>query len=520
MPDRTLELRFLTKQQEEFFNLTCRNQCFSGGYGNGKTYVGCQKLLYLLSTFPNSRGVIARFEESKLKQTTMKTFYNVCPEWLYDEKYGGARADSLNYCRLINGSEVIFLHLKDYDERVLRGLEVNVVLVDQAEEIAEQTFTTLTSRVGRWSQSKVPEFLLDIYPKWPKLPNGNYKVPSYILLLCNPDSELHWIYRRFHPDSDDWQQKYFKSYTMVQAETTAETIDDEILEEMKSNDQSWVNRFVLGKWGIPEGNIHILGDNSILEVGQDLSLEFISNIIKRGHKIRVLDHGDSAPTCCLWFSAYKDWFFCYREYYKPDALISEHRRNINKLSENETYINNLADPAIFKKTSQKYGGKWSVSDEYGDPNIIELDSENKTPCPQLYWSPADNDELSTRNRISELLLNSRSISNPVNGNRPSPRLYFIKRSENYPSGCYNAISQLRSQKREKVGNINGKDIFSDERNPNIPDHAYDCLRYYVASHSNSPAPQKPKAEQGSFFDVRKQLKAYKIYGYAPMFGMK
>jgi len=212
MPELSLDFKFLTKKQEEFFNLTCRNQCFSGGFGNGKTFVGCQKVVYILSTFPNSRAVIARYEESKLRQTTMKTFYNVINPKLYAEDMGGVRADSLNYCRMINGSEVIFLHLKDYDERVLRGLEVNICLVDQAEEIAEQTFTTLSARIGRWSEAKVPEKLLEIYPEWPKLPNGNYKVPSYLMLLCNPDSELHWIYRRFHPNSEDWQQKYSKSY--------------------------------------------------------------------------------------------------------------------------------------------------------------------------------------------------------------------------------------------------------------------------------------------------------------------
>jgi len=523
MSEIGLNFNFLTPEQEQFFNLTCRNQCFSGGYGNGKTWVGCQKVIYILSTFPNSRAVIARFEESKLRQTTMKTFYNVADPRLYDEKLGGVRADSLNYCRFINNSEVIFLHLKDYDERVLRGLEINVVLVDQAEEIAEQTFTTLTARVGRWSEAKVPEKLLELVPDWPKLPNGNPKIPSYLMLLCNPDSELHWIYRRFHPDSEEHNRRYSETYKMVQAKTTAKTIDSEILEEMESHDSSWVDRYVLGKWGIPEGNIHTLTDASILEVGKTIDIDYLKRIILLGHKVRVLDHGDVSPTCCLWFVAYKDWFFCYREYYQPDALISVHRRNIAALSERESYINNLADPQIFKKLSQKYGGKWSVSDEYGDPNIIE-DRNDKTmkltPCPQLYWSPADNDELSTRNRISELLLHSKAFRNPISSDSGSPRLFFIKKTQEWPNGCYHAILELKAQKREKIGNVDGKDIFSDERNPNIADHAYDCIRYYCASHSRSPSIQKQDIVKGSFFDVRKQLKVYNQYKYSSMFGVK
>src|SRR5581483_6550927 len=145
-----------------------------------------------------------------------------------------------------------------------------------------------------------------------------------------------------HPESEEYQTKYFNRYHMVQAETTTATIDTEILEEMKTNDDAWVNRFVKGKWGIPGGQIHSLNDSSILVVGESSGLKedsegkkvwyvdqrFIQAIIERGNLCRVLDHGDSAPTCCLWFSSYKGNYYCYREYYKPDALISTHRKNI------------------------------------------------------------------------------------------------------------------------------------------------------------------------------------------------
>jgi hypothetical protein len=509
-----LSLKFLTPEQEQFFYLLQRNTCMSGGYGSGKTYVACQKLVYCLSTFPNSRGFIARFEESKLRRTTMKTFYNVCPRKLYDERFGGVRADSLNYCRFFNNSELIFMHLKDYDERIIRGLEVNFGVIDQAEEIEESTFTAIAPRIGRWSEAQVPNELLKLKPDWPKLPNGNYKIPAYLMLLCNPDSELHWIYRRFHPDSEEWQNKFSKRYFMVQAETTTATIDDEVLEEMMSNDQQWIDRFVKGKWGIPGGTIHKISDDSILEVGKDISYAFLEMIIKKGSKTRVLDHGDSAATCCLWFSAYKDWHFCYREYYKENELISQHRAAINEMSEGEYYPQNLADPAIFKKTMQKYGGRWSVSDEYQDPQLVD---KNGKKCPILNWNAADNDEFSTRNRISEWLLPRQSIIHPSKNTHPSPKLFFIKRNENWPNGCNQAILQLKAQKRVKVGEIDGKEIFSDERNPNIPDHAYDDIRYYCASHQKAPGDQKQRIEPGSFFDVRNQLKALRLYGKSKVY---
>lgn len=467
------------------------------------------KAVNLLATFPKYRIAIARYEESKLRQSTMKTFFKeyVCPAALYDPAHGGNRADSMNICRFINGSEVLWMNLKDTDEGFVRGLEVNSVLVDQAEEISENMYLMLSARVNRWDLAEVPNFLLKKYPDWKISPKtGRPAIPSYMMILCNPDSELHWIYKRYHPDSEDWQKKYRKNHVMVQGASTIATLDEESLAEMESNDPAWVERFVRGKWGIPGGQIHTLLDESVIRPTK----EFVDNLIARGNLYRVLDHGDSAPTCCLWFAAYKDWYFCYREYYKPGALISEHRQAIADLSGNERYNKNIADPAIFKKMSQKYGGRWSVADEYSDKSISDKEGAAFL-CPPLYWQEGDNNEFATRNRISELLRFQRHVSHPLLGHKPAPRLYFLERTEEYPNGAYFAIQQLKAQKREKVGTIDGKDIFSDDRNPHVADHAYDCIRYYCADHLRSPAPQKPKAPAGSFFNVRKQMIAQRKF---------
>ena len=294
---------------------------------------------------------------------------------------------------------------------------------------------------------------------------------------------------------------------MIEAETTTATVSPELLETMMENDESWIRRYIKGKWGIPGGQIHSIPDNCILQP----NAEFISNVISRGNLSRVLDHGDAAPTCCLWFSAYKQWYFCYREYYAPDKLVSYHREQIAAMSVNEKYNLNLADPAIFKKNQQKYGGKWTTFDEYLDKQI---------QAPPLFWNPADNNEFATRNRISELLRPMANVSHPITGEKPAPRLYFIERTQDYPNGAYYVQRQARSQKREKVGTINGKEVFSDERDKNVEDHAYDCLRYYCASHSNAPSPLKPKAPEGSFFNVRKQFLTLKNSGQLAHLGLR
>src|SRR6185503_15118451 len=58
-----------------------------------------------------------------------------------------------------------------------------------------------------------------------------------------------------------------------------------------------------------------------------------------------------------------------------------------------------ADPSMFFKTMQKYGGRWSFADEYSDREI----HHGFSPDTALDWYPADNDEFGTRNLINEYL---------------------------------------------------------------------------------------------------------------------
>lgn len=467
-------------KQREFVAITKRNSCFSGGYGNGKTYAGCIKALLLLTTFPKYRMAIVRRSVTDLKNSTRATFFKVCPPDLYDEQQGGKRTDSTNYLRLINGSEVFWLHLDDQASNVVRGLEVNSVLIDQAEEVSEEMYEHLDSRVGRWDRAEIPEHMnVRDFQRHPK--TGKPIIPSYMMILCNPDTELHWIYQRYHPESEEHHKRrqgvngywsYKDTHQMIQADTREnETLDPSLINSMMSRGRDFVHRFVEGKWGIPEGQVHSVDASSVIE---NVPKEFLHEIIKYGQLYRVLDHGDSAPTACLWFSVYKRWIFCYREYYQPNELISRHRVAISELSRSEgiteEYRCNWADPSIFKKSQQKFGGFWTTSQEYSDPRI---------GGPALFWQAADNNEMLSRSRINEMLALNDTITHPLTGQSPAPTLYFLKRCDTNPYGIYHALLETKGQKRKKIALNSGQSIYSEEREKDIPDHAYDCVRYFA-----------------------------------------
>lgn len=455
-----LNINFANKAQREFYFSTARNQCFSGGFNNGKTYSGCLKAFTLLTTFPNYRMAISRQTLADLKKTTMQTFFKICPRELlarHNEQDG--------FTEFINKSVIYWLHLDKVDESTLRGLEINSSLVDQAEETEEKVYDVLDGRIGRWDDAQIPESLLN--DNWPRSPKtGKPIAPSYNMLLCNPDTQFHYIFRKYHPDSLERRANYF--YT--EGEWDAGLGSSETYSEALKHDEEWVAKYVKGQWGISNAQIHTLPSSCIIQSNDEL----LDKIKRKGNLFRVLDHGDASPTCCLWFAVIDGTYICYREYYTPNQPISYHRKAIRDLSDDEVYSGNFADPQIFKKTSQKDGGFWTVADEYSD---LKLDS------PPLHWIPADNNEHATRNRINELLKRT--------------NIQFIKRSTEYPNGCFYAINELQSQRRKSLGYIDGKQIFCDDREESVADHAYDCVRYFVAMHGSGRSLPQRRVPQNS-----------------------
>ncbi len=508
------EIKFLNPAQEEFFGFTKRNQCFSGGIGNGKTTVACQKLLTLLLAFPGYRVAIARKVLQDLKKTTMATFFKLLPN-------GKANAlikkhdEQNSITTFVNGSEVIWIHLDSVDEMSLRGLEINSAMIDQAEEIAESVYLTLDSRVGRWDGATVPDYLNP--ETFPKTSSGKPRPPSYMMVLVNPDVEWHWVWRRFHYQSPEWQKDYKVTHDYVERGTDESAYDPETIRQLKTRDKEWQDRFFFGKWGVSEGTIHAVSRESILNVTQ----EWLENILHKAVLYRAIDHGEASPTCCTWWAVFKNQHFCYREYYVPHQVISYHRREIDALGYygvgdgshrrlvKEQYAATLADPAIFKKTTQKYGSFWTVAQEYSDPQIS---------APPLHAIPADNNELSTRNRINEMLARSENLTNPLTGEPGGRGIYFIEKISGTGYGCWHALNQTRQQRREVLDTINGKVIYSDDRDESIEDHAYDTVRYYVAYHARSVKQSVVPYKPGTYGHMLKTMKALRKSGYFKQYG--
>lgn len=482
-----LNVSFKSPQQREVYYSTSRCQTFSGGFNNGKSFIFCLKSLSLLQMFSNYRMIIAREKYTDLKRTTMQTFFKMCPSELIRSHN---EQDGLTV--LTNDSMIWWLHLDKVDENTLRGIEPNSIFVDQAEEMQEKVYDVLDGRLGRWDGAIVPSELLIAHPEWP-YKNDRPVAPSYLMLACNPDTEFHFIYRKYHTESLERRPGYF----FIEGEWDRNLGSEETYDEAVARDVEWVDKYVRGKWGTSSAAVHHLSPLSVIDSADDGIQEFLTSIREKGSLNRILDHGATAPTACLWAAAWQGVYIFYREYYVADKRISWHRRAIQDLSGSEHYMANYADPHIFDKASQAKGGLYSVADEYMDR---DLEGE------PIVWLKADNNEFATRNRINELLAPSTRFKHPITKETPAPGVYFIKASQNYAQGCREVIRQTSSQRKTLLGTIEGKSIYSDDRDEAIEDHAYDCLRYYVAMHSSQPSKEKIRPPRQSFAFYQEVLK--------------
>lgn len=529
-------LEFAGPKLEEAFRYGPAPLLLHGAYNSAKTVTLCLKMLFIADTYPGYRWFVGRKVWDELRKTTMSSFFKFCPRRAWEPH--GRRSDSEKILELNNGSSFIWGHLDDPDTLTLvRGLEINGFMLDQAEELDEEIFTALLPRLGRWDQVTVPNTVRLQYEAtgkpWPWVQEGTGKVmpPNYALLTCNPDHLLHWLYQRF--DTDD--PKHWDKHILVETEPRLladgsfapvgsrisyhdlgykmielSAYDNKFasrqsLQEMESQDETWKRRFLHGKKGIAEGQIHEVRPASELEPSEPV----LNHITHRCTLHRAMDHGDSAATCVLWFGVDGDGnVFFYREYYAPNKLISEHRIHIYGLSQFERYSLQLADPSIFAASMQKHNQRWSVAEEYAD--CVNLPRETA-----IFWERGDNDEYGTRNRISEYL-KPHGVWQMQNGQPTEvprihpitkekgmwPRVFFVKKTQDYPNGCDNVIRQIKSARRMKLGTDNGKPIFADDRDDKIPDHAYDPFRYAMASQPPLPhgIPQKHGAR--SFMGMR------------------
>ena len=238
----------LTRKQTKALDLLENNftkeLLYGGAAGGGKSLLGCYWQLKTRLKYAGTRGLIGRAVLKTLKDTTIKTFFEVIKlQEIKATKYNyNSQSNILSFN---NGSEILFRDLATYpsdpefDE--LGSLELTDAFVDEATQISVKAKQILKSRI---------RFKLD----------ENGIIPK-ILYTCNPGK--NWTYSEFyklHKKGELPPNKAFIQSLVVDNSF----ISKHYIENLNTLDEISKQRLLYGNWEYDEDPTKLISYENIL----------------------------------------------------------------------------------------------------------------------------------------------------------------------------------------------------------------------------------------------------------------
>ncbi len=258
-----------TLKQEEAWDYlndeTTTELLFGGGAGGAKSFLGCAWIISNCGRFKGSRWMIGRSKLKTLKQTTLRTFFEVCAMWRIkagkDFKYN-AQEGIITFS---NGSEVflkdLFLFPADPEFNSLGSFEVTGAFIDEANQITAKARDVVNSRIrfkldcychicGNTKKTKILELDEVGKPKkWICGGEAQHKTKGLIpktLYTCNPDK--NFVYSEFYKPWRDGTLPEFRRFVQALAIDNPFLPNSYITQLKRIRDNSTKERLLYGNW--------------------------------------------------------------------------------------------------------------------------------------------------------------------------------------------------------------------------------------------------------------------------------
>jgi hypothetical protein len=251
---------------------------FGGGAGGGKSWLGCEWLLYMSLHLPETRWFIARKELKRLKESTLKTLWKVFKHYDIKRDRDYNYNDQKSVITFHNGSEIQLLEVKrnpsDPDFEDLGSLEFTGGFGEEVSEWDFGAFDTLKSRIGRQN-------------------NDKYDVPPKFYLTCNP--KKNWVYDTFYKPHKDGTlaPEYYFLQSLVTDNPKVDSQYITNLQQLKSKSKR--ERLLHGNWEYEDADGMLCDYDAILDI--------FTNTLPTGKKYITADvarFGDDSTIIRLW----------------------------------------------------------------------------------------------------------------------------------------------------------------------------------------------------------------------------
>lgn len=245
----------LPKQEHAVFYLNDKKTkeiLYGGAAGGGKTALGCLWLISMCQRFPKSRWLMGRAKLKALKDTTLKTFFDLASDLKITEEFTYNAQSNIIYFN--NGSEIIlkdlFLYPSDPSFDSLGSLEITGAFIDECNQVVYKAWQIVTSRC----RYKLNEF--GLIPK--------------VLGSCNPAK--NWTYKNFYKANADGNIPEYRKF--IQALPTDNPhLPQSYLDSLLTLDLNSKERLYFGNWEFDNDPSTLIDINSIYDYFKPIHIE-------------------------------------------------------------------------------------------------------------------------------------------------------------------------------------------------------------------------------------------------------
>lgn len=248
----------LTKKQTKALDYledkTTRELIFGGGAGGGKSALGCYWQIKNRMKYPETRGLIGRAVLKTLKETTLKTFFEICGRQGLKSGVHYTYNQQSNTAVFNNGSEILFKDLylypsdPNFDE--LGSLEITDAFVDEVNQVTFKAWTVVGSRI---------RYKLDDFGLIPKK-----------LGTCNPAK--NWVYEKyFKPDRDGTLSENIRFIQSLVTDNP--NISKHYIENLQLLDEVDRERLLHGNWEYDNDPARLMEFDAITDIFNNDYLE-------------------------------------------------------------------------------------------------------------------------------------------------------------------------------------------------------------------------------------------------------
>jgi PBSX family phage terminase large subunit len=292
----------------------------TGSAGGGKSRCAAEKLHAYLLKYPGATGLMMR----KAREWCLISIIPFIEQSVIGKDPYVVKRQSESHFAYANGSKLYWGGMKDKDQREkVRSIGgaggVDIAWIEEANAFSEADFEELMARM-----------------------RGKAAPWRQIILTTNPDHPKHWIYQRLIKAGE---ARVITSSYRDNRHNPADYADT--LNKLTGARR---DRLLEGKWTQAEGMVYSDYDANV-------HLIETFEVPKEWRRFRSIDFGYTNPFVCQWWAIDPDGrMYLYREIYMTQRLVEDHARQINQLSEGESFEATIADhDAEDRATLAKYG---------------------------------------------------------------------------------------------------------------------------------------------------------------------